>query len=92
MGVEDFVPEGTLAYDQYDQVIQAAMHGQGVALGRMTLASQMLREKKLVALFGQRRQIARAYHAVFARGAGERPEVRAFVDWLREEISADAAA
>jgi DNA-binding transcriptional LysR family regulator len=92
MGLEDFAPAGTLAYDQYDQVIQAAMHGQGIALGRVTLASQMLREKKLVALFGQRQQLARAYHAVFARDAADRPEVRAFVEWLREEIRAKPAA
>jgi LysR family transcriptional regulator, glycine cleavage system transcriptional activator len=86
MGLDDLTPLGTLAYDQSDQVVQAAIHGQGVALGRMTLTSQLLREKKLVALFGQRQQLARAFHAVFARGAADRPEVRAFVEWLREEI------
>jgi LysR family glycine cleavage system transcriptional activator len=92
MHIEDFVPLGTLAYDQYDQVIQAAMHGQGVALGRVTLASHLLREKKLVTLFGERQRLARAYHAVFARGADGRAEARAFVDWLRGEIQAETGS
>ena len=86
MHVDDFVPVGTLAYDQYDQVIHAAVHGQGVALGRVTLASQLLQDRKLVTLFGERQHLARAYHAVYARGADTRPEARAFVDWLAGEI------
>jgi DNA-binding transcriptional LysR family regulator len=86
MHVDEFAPLGTLAYDQYDQVIQAAMHGQGVALGRVTLASELLRTKKLVTLFGERQRLERAYHAVYARGAGTRHEALAFVEWLRAEI------
>src|SRR3954471_13082912 len=92
MHIEDFLPLGTLAYDQYDQVIQAAMHGQGVALGRVTLASQLLREKRLVTLFGERQRLERAYHAVFARGAEARPEAHALVEWLRQEIAAEVSA
>jgi DNA-binding transcriptional LysR family regulator len=88
MHVEDFVPLGTLAYDQHDQVIQAAMHGQGVALGRMTLASHLLQEKQLVTLFGERQRLARGYHAIYAPGAQELPQARAFVEWLKEEIRA----
>jgi LysR family glycine cleavage system transcriptional activator len=87
MKVEDRTPAGTLTLDQYDQVVQAAMHGQGVALGRMTLAAQPIREKRLVALFGTQQRIPRAFHAVFARGAQERPDVREFVNWLKLEIS-----
>jgi DNA-binding transcriptional LysR family regulator len=88
MGVEDFTPASTVAFDQYDQVLQAALLGQGVALGRMTLTSQYIRSKRLVALFGRRQQLARGYHAIFARGAQERPEARRFVEWLRTEIDA----
>jgi LysR family glycine cleavage system transcriptional activator len=88
MGVEDLHPAGTLSFDQYDQVMQAAMHGQGVALGRMTLLGQPIRDKQLVPLFGRQQQLARGFHAVFAAGAHERPEARQFVDWLRTEITA----
>jgi len=86
MGVAEAVPAGTLTFDQYDQVIQAALHGQGVALGRMTLTGQHLRARRLVALFGHQQRLARAFHAVFARQAAHRPEARQFVDWLKREI------
>jgi DNA-binding transcriptional LysR family regulator len=89
MGVEELVPAGTQSFDQYDQVLHAAVHGQGVALGRVTMASQYIREKRLVALFGRQQRIARAFHAVLSRRSQDRPEVRQFVDWLREEIAGE---
>jgi LysR family glycine cleavage system transcriptional activator len=89
-GVENLEPEGTLSFDQYDQVMQAALLGQGVALGRMTLAEQYIRDKRLVALFGAQR-VGRAFHAVYAKDAQARPEVPQFVDWLQREIRRDAA-
>lgn len=90
MGVADLTPTSTLTFDQYDQVLQAALHGQGIALGRMSLAAQYVRSKQLVALFGREQRLARGYHAVFAREAAQRPQVRQFVDWIRREISQDA--
>lgn len=92
MGVEELVPAHTLTFDQYDQVLQAALHGQGVALARMSLATQYIRDKRLVALFGREQRLARAFHAVVAREALERREVAQFVEWLRDEIRRDAAS
>ncbi len=86
-GEADLVPGGSLTYDQYDQVVNAALHGQGVALGRMSLVESLVEEGRLVALFGKRMQIPRALHAIYAPGAENRPEARAFVDWLRREIA-----
>jgi len=85
-GIPDLVPGGALTYGQYDQVINAALHGQGVALGRLTIVDSLVQEGKLVPLFGKRTQIPRAMHAVFAPGAAERPEAQAFVAWLQKEI------
>jgi LysR family glycine cleavage system transcriptional activator len=39
-----------LRYNQYDQVIQAALAGQGIALGRYELIAPMLHDGRLVAL------------------------------------------
>jgi DNA-binding transcriptional LysR family regulator len=89
-GIDELAPAGSLTYDQYDQVLQAALHGQGVALGRMTIAQQFIREKRLVALFGRAQSVRRAIHAVYARGAESRPEARRFVAWLQEELGAAA--
>ena len=88
MGVEDPTPTSTLTFDQYDQVIHAALLGQGVALGRMSLTGGDIKAKRLVPLFGRQQRLARGYHAVFARGAADQAEVLRFVDWLRSEIAA----
>ena len=90
-GLEELSPQGTLTLDQYDQVIQAAVHGQGIALGRMTLVEQYVRDKRLLALFGPAQRVGRAFYAVFARDAPARPEVRLFVEWLQRELRRDAA-
>jgi DNA-binding transcriptional LysR family regulator len=90
-GLEELVPAGTLTFDQYDQVIQAALHGQGIALARLTLAEQYIRDKRLVALFGRPKNVARAFHAVLAKQAQSRVEARQFVDWLQRELRSDAA-
>ena len=45
-------PKGVLRYNQYDQVIQAALAGQGIALGRIALIESILIEKRLVAVGG----------------------------------------
>ena len=85
-GLADLVPAGSLTYGQYDQVVNAALHGQGVALGRMTVVDSLVREGRLVPLFGRKLRIPRAMHAVFAPGADSLPQARAFVDWLKAEI------
>ena len=52
MKVEMPQPAGTLQFTQYHQIIQAAVAGQGVALGRVPLVDALLRSKELVAPFG----------------------------------------
>src|SRR5512139_2339307 len=65
----------------------AWLEANGVALGRMSVVESLVEEGKLVALFGRRMQVPRALHAIYAPGAENRPEARAFVDWLRREIA-----
>lgn len=91
-GLAGLVPQGTLTYDQYDQVIHAALHGQGVAIGRRSLVASFIDEGRLVGLFGPGAGIPRALHAVYAPQAAGRPEARAFVEWLQEEIARDGQA
>src|SRR3954468_20715567 len=91
MGGETLGAAGTQSFNQYDQVLHAAVQGQGVVLGRMTMASQYIREKRLVPLFGGQQQIARAFYAVPSKRSGDRPEVRQFVEWLRDEIQRETA-
>ena len=89
-GIEELTPAGTMTLDQYDQVVQAALHGHGIALGRMTIAEQYIRDMRLVALFGKPKTVPRAFHALISRHAQNRPEVRQFVDWLQRELQREA--
>lgn len=49
-GWADVKPKGILRFNQYDQMIHAAMAGQGIALGRMELVSSMVADGRLRAL------------------------------------------
>jgi DNA-binding transcriptional LysR family regulator len=87
-------PAGMVRFSQPDQVIQAAVAGQGVALGRVPLVDDLLRAKELVAPFGRSRTTAaesRAYFVVVAPSAAERPAVRAFVEWLKTTVTSERA-
>jgi len=89
-GMASIEPERTVTFNQYDQLLNAAILGQGVALGRMTLVGSLIAKGKLVALFDQSTQVARAFHAVYAPDAAQRPEAQAFVKWIKHEIAEDA--
>lgn len=83
-------PAGSLRFKLYDQVIQAAVGGQGVALGRVPMIAEHLRDGRLVAPFPKRYDSARGYYVVVAPHAVERADVAGFVAWLRDEANAEA--
>jgi LysR family transcriptional regulator, glycine cleavage system transcriptional activator len=84
-------PAGSLRLRLYDQVIQAAVGGQGVALGRIPMISQHLRDGRLVAPFPKRYDTARGYFVLVAPHAQGRANVSAFLDWLRAEAAAEVS-
>ncbi len=90
-GQPDLKPAGTMRFSLYDQVIQATVAGQGVALGRIPLIAGLLNDGRLVAPFAKRYDSPRGYFAVVAPQAAERPEAAAFVQWLRTEVAPHAA-
>lgn len=98
MGLPGLEPAGSVRFSHYDQMIQAALDGEGVALGRLPLMSKQIKEKRLVAPFEQARGrgrgtvSTRAYFLVALPGAAAQPEVRAFLDWLLDEAKQDASA
>ena len=67
-------------------VIQAAIDGQGVALGRGVLVTDAMSDGSLVRPFDSAGiPIEYAYYIVHPEGAMQRPSVAAFSDWLTEE-------
>jgi LysR family transcriptional regulator, glycine cleavage system transcriptional activator len=89
-GLRDLKPAGALQFNQYDQLVQAAVNGQGVALGRLPLLKRLLKEKTLVTPFRKSVVSSRGYYLVrSARAAGKR-DVTEFEAWLLEETKKDA--
>jgi len=84
-----------LTFSHYDQVVQAAVAGQGVALGRFPLLDPFLVERRLVLPLKGRQYSTlarRAYWLVVAPGAAQRAEVQTFIGWLRGQVRAQLAA
>jgi len=71
-------------------LVEAAVRGQGVALARWSLVQDELSAGRLLRVFPQAAPLAvgHAYSLVGLRETFRRPEIAAFRDWLRREISA----
>ena len=88
MGLPDLQPRSVLTFSNYDSVISAAIHGQGVALGRRPLVDAMLADGRLVAPLQGTMASARAYFIETSPTSGSREPVKALARWLREEARA----
>jgi LysR family glycine cleavage system transcriptional activator len=85
MKLDGLKPASVLHFSQFDQLINAAINGQGVALGRMPLLKQMMHDRKLVAPFKKTMASPRSYYLVQSASAARKPEVQGFVSWVLDE-------
>lgn len=85
MQMQGLKPAGSLRFSQYDQTIQAAIDGQGVALGTTPLVRQLIKQGRLVAPLAKKFESSRAYYLIISSTAAERPEVRKFTAWLLQQ-------
>ena len=96
MGLPSHAGKAALSFNHYDQLIQAALDGQGVALGRVPLVDGWLREGRLVTPFKDKRYAIsarnRAYWLLISPLAAKRPNVQTFAAWLRARIEQEALA
>ena len=70
-------------------LIQSAIEGQGVALGRTALVAADLADGRLVRLFEISLPADHAYYVVMPEAWVDRPKVRAFKDWLLETAATE---
>ncbi len=82
MRLAQLKPAGALHFSQYDQTIQAALDGQGVALGTSPLVRQLIKQGRLIAPLAKEFETLRAYYLVIAADAAARPGVQEFAAWL----------
>jgi DNA-binding transcriptional LysR family regulator len=92
MKLGDLRPAGVLHFSSYDQLISAAIAGQGVALGRVPLIDSHLKSRKLVAPFSDSVVSPRCYFMVGSSTAADKPAVRAFMAWLEASARAPGSA
>lgn len=76
-------PQSWLYLNYAYQIVQAALAGQGVALGRLPLVAENLARGELIEVLPHTRlQTPMAYWLLTARRAPHKPEAVAFVQWL----------
>jgi len=84
-GLSDAAKRPRLHFTDSVQLFQAALLGQGVALGRSVLIGDELAAGRLVRPFAVSRPSSYAYYAVTTRAARANPRVTAFIAWLVAE-------
>ncbi len=91
-GLADLQPLSWMYFNFTYQQIQCALAGQAVALARLPLVREQLQRGELVEPFGAagRRASPFAYWLVPGSASARRPEVQAFVDWVRAQAAAAA--
>ena len=72
-------------FSQADHALDAAIAGGGVVLGRATLATAALRDGLLVAPFRLAQSSGAQFRIVHQKGAENRPQLAAFLDWIKTE-------
>ena len=77
-------PRAVLRFNQYDQVIHAALAGQGVALGRLPLLQPLLADGRLIVVDPARLETDYAYWLLQA-DAAPRTAVRHVARWIVAE-------
>ena len=78
-------------FSDYAVVLQAAMNGEGVALGWLSVVSRPLAEGLLVPAARRRVATGKAYHLVAPRTRPLRDVVQAIRTWMCDEMRADLA-
>ncbi len=81
-------PARWLRFNYTYQVMQAAVAGQGVAMGQIGLIRDLLAAGTLIAPLPQRVDAGYGYYLAVRTAAAQRPEVQAMVDWLRRQFAA----
>ena len=87
MGISGVEARRGPVFDDTNVVFQAAIEGQGVALGDLSLLQNDLESGRLVRPFDLSLPSDWAYYIVYPPGAVQRPKVRAFRDFLLAEAA-----
>jgi LysR family transcriptional regulator, glycine cleavage system transcriptional activator len=79
-------------YDEQTLLLAAAIGGLGVALARASLVKADLESGRLVQLFPQSARTKYSYFIVYPRGSETLGKIRAFQEWLLEQVRSGGVA
>ncbi len=80
--LENLQPVGNMSFSHYDQLIAAAIAGEGVALGRLPLIERFIKTGQLIAPFKGRAAVARKYYLLRSEASTGAAPTEAFIAWL----------
>jgi len=89
LGAEDIRSDRQMRFNDYTVALQAAIAGQGIVLGSRPIVQDALDAGLLVAPFAEHIKSRLGYDVVTTEAALERPEVAAFVEWIRAAAAPD---
>ena len=91
-GIEGLDTSRGPSFSLWDLAFQAAIAGQGVALGRSTLVGEYLKSGKLVRPFDVTSHSRFGYYLVCLLERANEPKIAALRGWLKEEIAGAAGS
>lgn len=91
LGIASLPTPGALRFDNYTLLIQAAIAGQGVAIGWRHLVDELLAQGLLCRLGEAEAHSARGYYLVLPERKRRQRLTARFVDWLQAELDSPAA-
>jgi len=87
------VPEtfNMLGFDSYDNVIQLALQGEGIALGFSGLVDEFVADGRLVRPLGDVENQIKSVYVVLPAAIAPLPHVQEFIDWIIAETNDEAS-
>ena len=90
-GLEPPAGHAVMRFDTIQLALDAALQEMGVALGRRPLVDDELEAGRLVEVLGPALPAGSAYWLLWLATSERRVEIRAFLNWIRLELAAEAA-
>jgi len=87
-GVEGVDPTTGPAFQSIPVALEAALGHVGMVIADRQVVARELEDGRLIEPFDVHMPATAAYYIVYPPGAGEDPRIRAFHDWVDEEIAA----
>ena len=86
-GLDNEEPTNGLVFQDASILARAAVDGQGIALGRHEIVQSDIESGQLIRLFDIEIPCPVSYHLVYQEQALLKPQVRAFREWLLNEVA-----